>query len=270
MKVTSVKKREYIAVLLLLVILAVVIVTYMINKQPSISPVYGYEIVNTYPHDANAFTQGLVYENGFLYEGTGIVARSTLRKVELETGNVLQLYHMPEKYFGEGITIWQDKIIQLTYLSKTGFVYDKETFEPLGQFSYKTEGWGLTHDNKYLIMSDGSPTLSFLDTDTFEIVSKIAVNYQGSLLDNINELEYIDGKIFANIWQTDNIVIIDPKTGNVESIIELEGLLNRWEIEEPADVLNGIAYDAKNKRLFVTGKWWPKLFEIKLVPKEID
>ncbi|MBN2590003.1 MAG: glutaminyl-peptide cyclotransferase [Sedimentisphaerales bacterium] len=264
------KKREYITFLLLLIIFTVVIITYMINKEPSVSQFYGYEIVNTFPHDTNAFTQGLIYEDGVLYEGTGQYGYSSIRKVELETGKILQIYHMPDEYFGEGITIWKDKIIQLTWQSETGFVYDKHTFEPQREFSYRSEGWGITHDGEHLIMSDGSPTLYFLDPETYEVVSKLAVYYGESMLKNLNELEYINGKVFANIWGTEDIVIINPQTGQVESMIELDGLLNRWNIQQQVDVLNGIAYDAKNKRLFVTGKWWPNLFEIKLVPKKID
>jgi glutamine cyclotransferase len=270
MKITSVKKRVYITVLLLLIIVTVIIFACVANKKKSISLYYGYEIVNTFPHDSNAFTQGLIFEDGYLYEGTGQKGYSSIRKVELETGKVLQIYHMPDNYFGEGITIWKDKIVQLTYKSKTGFVYDKETFEPQRQFSYRTEGWGITHDGEHLIMSDGSPTLFFLNPETFEVKSKLAVYYGSRLLNNINELEYINGKIFANIWGKDKIAIINHETGKVESIIELGGLLNRREIKQQVDVLNGIAYDAKNKRIFVTGKWWPKLFEIKLVPKKID
>ena len=173
MKVTSVKKKVNIAVLLLLIVLAGVIIIAKTNEKSSDTLLYGYEIVNIYPHDPGAFTQGLVYENGFLYEGTGLHGRSSIRKVELETGKVLQVYNMPEKYFGEGIAIWKDKIVQLTYQSKSGFVYDKESFKQLSEFSYKTEGWGLTHDGKNLIMSDGSPTLSFLDPNTFELVTRV-------------------------------------------------------------------------------------------------
>ncbi len=262
------KKREYITILLLLIILTVVIITYMINREPSVSQRYGYEIVNTFPHDANAFTQGIIYDDGVLYEGTGQYGYSSIRKVELKTGKVLQKYEMPDEYFGEGITIWKDKIVQLTWQSKTGFVYDKATFKPQGEFSYKTEGWGITHDGEHLIMSDGSPTLYFLDPETYEVVSKIAANYGTQLLKNLNELEYINGKIYANIWKTEDIAIINPNTGIVESLIELDGLMDSLVTHHQIDVLNGIAYDAKNKRLFVTGKWWPKLFEIKLIPKK--
>ena len=162
-------------VLLFLLILSVVIVACIANKKTYTSMYYGYEIVNTFPHDVNAFTQGLIYEDGVLYEGTGQRGESSIRKVELKTGKVLQIYHMPDKYFGEGITIWKDKIVQLTWRSKTGFVYNKETFEPLREFTYKTEGWGITHDGEHLIMSDGSPTLYFLNPETYEVVSKLPV-----------------------------------------------------------------------------------------------
>jgi glutaminyl-peptide cyclotransferase len=265
------KKRLYIFVPLLITIFVVVIVMYNINTHTSPSEqFYDYKIVNTYPHDPNAFTQGLVYDDGFLYEGTGLEGYSSIRKIDYETGKVLKIYNLPGKYFGEGITIFGDKIIQLTYKSQTGFVYDKKTFELLRQFKYNSEGWGLTNDGMHLIMSDGSPTLYFYDPNSFELISKVAVYYKGSLLRNLNELEYIDGKIYANIWQTDYIAIIDPKSGQVTGIIDLKGLLKAADIRGRIDVLNGMAYDAKKKRLFVTGKWWPKLFEIKLIPVKQD
>jgi glutamine cyclotransferase len=268
MKEKASKNRLYIYLPLLLTILVVVLVIYVVDVSSAQSRFYGYKIINTYPHDPCAFTQGLVYEDGYLYEGTGMEGASSIRKVELETGDILQIYHLPDQYFGEGITIFGNKIIQLTYQNHTGFVYDKKTFKLLRNFSYKTEGWGLTHDGKHLIMSDGTPVLSFLDPNSFELVSRVLVYNKGSLLPNINELEYINGKIFANIWQTDDIAIIDPKSGVVTNIIDLEGILKAQDIHGEIDVLNGIAYDAKKKRLFVTGKFWPKLFEIKLVPKK--
>jgi glutamine cyclotransferase len=227
---------------------------------------YSYKIVNTFAHDPNAFTQGLVWENGHLYEGTGRYGRSTLRKVELETGKVMKSVKLPVKFFGEGITIFKDKIIQLTYLSKVGFVYDKENFELLREFHYPTEGWGLTHDGKNLIMSDGTPTLYFLDPETFERISSINIHHNNKLLWRLNELEYIDGQIYCNIWPTERIAIIEPKTGQVTALIDLKGLLDRQDQSRLVDVLNGIAYDPANRRLFVTGKLWPKLFEIKLIP----
>ena len=262
------KNRLYITIPILLTILVVVLVIYIVDKSYAASEYYGYEIVNTYPHDPNAFTQGLVYEDGFLYEGTGLEGHSSIRKVDLKTGKVLQIYHLPDEYFGEGITIFGDKLIQLTYLNHIGFVYDKNTFKLERDFSYKTEGWGLTHDDSHLIMSDGTPALSFLDPNSFKLISRVSVYNKGILQWDLNELEYINGKIFANIWQTNDIAIIDPKSGVVTSIIDLTGILKAQDIHGPIDVLNGIAYDAKKKRLFVTGKWWPKLFEIKLVPKK--
>ena len=252
---------------LVIVISGIILVLFFSSAPRSrTTKLYGYEIVNTFAHDPNAFTQGLVWENGHLYEGTGRYGHSTLRKVELETGKVLQSVKLPVKFFGEGITIFKDKIIQLTYLSKVGFVYDKETFKLLREFHYPTEGWGLTHDGKKLIMSDGTPTLYFLDPETFERISSINVYYNNNLLWRLNELEFIDGQIFCNIWPTDRIAVIEPKTGKVTALIDLKGLLDRQDRSRPVDVLNGIAYDPANRRLFVTGKLWPKLFEIKLIP----
>ncbi len=262
------KNRLYIFIPAILTILVIALVIYIVNSKTYASEFYGYKIINTFPHDPNAFTQGLVYEDGYLYEGTGLVGHSSIRKVDLETGKVLQIYDLPAKYFGEGITILGDKIYQLTWQNHIGFVYDKKTFKLLRDFSYDTEGWGLTNDGKKLIMSDGSPELIFIDPNSLKVLSKLPVYYDDSLLGALNELEYINGKIFANIWQTDDIAIIDPKSGIAESIIDLKGLLKAQDIHGQVDVLNGIAYDAKKKRLFVTGKWWPKLFEIKLVPQK--
>jgi len=227
---------------------------------------YSYEVVNTFEHDPNAFTQGLVWDNGVLYEGTGLPGHSTLRKVELETGKVLQKYDLPDEFFAEGITIFKDKIIQLTYRSKIGFVYDKETFKLLREFNYPHEGWGLTHDGKNLIMSDGTPTLYFLDPETFEQISTVSVYNENNRLWGINELEFIDGQIYANIWPTNRIAIIEPQTGRVTGLVDMAGLLSGQKVGRQRDVLNGIAYDPANRRLFVTGKYWPKLFEIKLIP----
>ena len=251
-----------------LTVFGVVLVLYLVNSNSPASRLYSYTIVNTFPHDPNAFTQGLIWENGVLYEGTGRYGHSTLRKVELETGKVLQSIELPAEYFGEGITIFNDKIIQLTYLSNVGFVYDKDTFKLLREFNYPTEGWGITHNGKNLIMSDGTPTLYFLDPETFERISSIDVYYKNNLLWKINELEYIDGQIYANIWPTDRIAIIAPETGQVTAMIDMKGLLSGQDLSREVDVLNGIAYDQVNRRLFVTGKFWPKLFEIKLIPKK--
>ena len=231
-------------------------------SPPDATPVYGYKIVNTYPHDQNAFTQGLVFDDSFLYEGTGIYGESTLRKVELGTGEVLKNYSMPDEFFGEGVTIWNDTLLQLIWKSKIGFVYDKESFLLLREFAYPTEGWGITHDGKHLIMSDGTSALYFLNPDTFEEIGQIEVRDKGVPIINLNELEYIQGEIYANVWRTNHIARISPETGQVVGWIDLKGLLSEENRSE--DVLNGIAYDAKQDRIFVTGKCWPKLFEIKL------
>ena len=224
---------------------------------------YDYEIVNSYPHNKNAFTQGLLYKDGYLYEGTGLKGKSSLRKVDLETGEIEKIYQLDNKYFGEGITILNDKIYQLTWKANTGFVYNLD-FEVVEKFDYKTEGWGLTHNNKELIMSDGSSKLYFFNPKTFKKTKEITVTKNGKKVNNINELEYIKGKIYANIWQKDYIVIINPLDGKISGIIDLEGIINPDNFDHEINVLNGIAYDSKNDRLFVTGKLWPKLFEIKV------
>jgi glutamine cyclotransferase len=228
-------------------------------------PVYTYNIVNAYPHDPGAFTQGLVFENGVLYEGTGLLGHSTLRRVELETGDILQIRELSDQFFGEGITIYGDKIIQLTWQSHIGFVYDKNSFELLQEFNYSTEGWGITHDGARLIMSDGTSTLHLLDPQTFDEVDQLNVTDSSGPVTRLNELEYVQGEIYANVWQTDRIARISPETGRVVGWIDLEGLLTAEDLSEPVDVLNGIAYDADTARLFVTGKLWPKLFEIELI-----
>ncbi len=228
-------------------------------------PVYTYNIANTYPHDRNAFTQGLVFEDGVLYEGTGLFGHSTLRRVELETGDILQIRELSAQFFGEGITIYENKIIQLTWQSNIGFVYDKNSFELLQEFNYSTEGWGITHDGEHLIMSDGTSTLHFLDPQTFEEISQLEVFDNGDPVTRLNELEYVQGEIYANVWQTDRVARIAPETGRVVGWVDLAGLLTAEDLSEPVDVLNGIAYDAKTDRLFVTGKLWPKLFEIELI-----
>lgn len=233
--------------------------------QTDTTPIYTYQIVNIYPHDREAFTQGLVYENGFLYEGTGLNGRSSLRRVELETGEVLQIHELEDQYFGEGITIWQDRIVQLTWQSGIGFVYDKETFAPQGTFTYTTQGWGITHDGSQLIMSDGSATLYLWDPETFAEIGQVQVYDEKGPVNRLNELEYIDGLVYANVWLTDRVAIIDPQTGQVMAWIDLSGLLEPEDLDPPVDVLNGIAYDPRNERLFVTGKLWPKLFEIEVV-----
>jgi glutamine cyclotransferase len=250
-----------------IIILAVVLVLFCLDsKNPEIDRTYTYEIVNTFPHDRNAFTQGLVFDDGVLYEGTGLYGRSTLRKVELETGNILQMHKLSAEFFGEGITIYGDNIIQLTYKENVGFVYNKYTFELLRKFNYPTEGWGITHNGRQLIMSDGTPALFFLDPETFEQVNRIIVYDHNIPVWGLNELEYVEGQIYANIWPTERIARIAPETGQVLGWIDMKGLLTQQDYSRTVDVLNGIAYDQKSGRLFVTGKLWPKLFEINLIP----
>jgi glutamine cyclotransferase len=222
-------------------------------------------VVNEYPHDVDAYTQGLVFHDGELYEGTGLYGHSSLRRVELETGSVLQIHELDDKYFGEGITIYDDRIIQLTWREKLGFVYNRESLEQIDGFNYSTEGWGITYDGIKLIMSDGSATLYFLDPVTFEETGCIEINAAGHPIKLLNELEYINGEIFANIYRTDRIARIDPATGNVIAWIDLTGILRFEDTTPQTDVLNGIAYDSDTDRLFVTGKKWQKLFEIELI-----
>ena len=239
------------------------------NLEPStnskIIPVYTYKVVTTYPHDRSAFTEGLVFEDGLLYEGTGLHGNTTLRRVKLETGEILQICKLPPPFFGEGVTIYGNKIIQLTWRSHIGFVYNKYNFKLLQKFNYPDEGWGITHDGKHLIMSDGTSMLHYLDPETFEEIYQIEVTANGIPVTGINELEYIQGEIYANIWKKELIARINPLTGQVVGWIDLKGILSPENHSETVDVLNGIAYDVKNERLFVTGKFWPKLFEIELV-----
>jgi glutaminyl-peptide cyclotransferase len=231
------------------------------------TPVYTYKIVHVYPHDRAAFTQGLEYRGGFLYEGTGLNGQSTLRKVELETGKVLQNTPVDPEYFGEGITLLDQRIIELTWQSHRGFIYDRDTFRRTGAFEYPGEGWGLTHDARQVFMSDGTAQIRIWDPSTLQETRRINVHDDAMPIASLNELEYVRGEIYANVWQTDKIVRIDPADGRVTGWIDLTGLLTPAEISEGADVLNGIAYDSLGDRLFVTGKLWPKLFEIRLVPR---
>ena len=235
------------------------------RRQPATAPVTGYQIVRSYPHDPKAFTQGLVYLDGVLYEGTGMHGRSTIRKVKLENGEVLQIQKNEDRHFGEGIAIVGDELFQLTWQSGIGFVYDRTTFERTRTFNYHGEGWGLTYDGTRLIMSDGSETgtLRFLDPKTLKETGRLQVRDGNRPVDDLNELEIVKGEIFANVWNTDRIARISPQTGQVLGWIDLAGLLTPRE-RATTDVLNGIAYDAAGDRLFVTGKDWPKLFEIRL------
>jgi glutaminyl-peptide cyclotransferase len=227
-----------------------------------------YEVVHVFPHDPTAFTQGLVYTDGRLYESTGLNGRSSLRMVDLSTGKVLQRYNLPGEYFGEGLTDWGSHLVQLTWKNGIAFVYDRFSFAARATFHYKGEGWGLTHDASSLILSDGSPTLRFLNPETFREVKRISAHDdQGRLIQNLNELEYIHNEIYANVWQTDKIVRISPQTGRVLGWIDLAGLMDKDEVPDSDGVLNGIAYDAKAQRLFVTGKLWPRLFEIKIIQR---
>jgi glutaminyl-peptide cyclotransferase len=229
-------------------------------------PVYGYQVVHAYPHDINAFTEGLFWLNGYLYESTGLDGHSSVRKVKLETGQVVQRATLPDNMFGEGIAAFGGRLMGLTWKNQMGYVLDLESFDTAGQFGYPGEGWGLTHDDTEMVMSDGTPDIRFLDPKTLVETHRIHVTALGKPVDQLNELEWVEGEIYANLWQTDRIARIDPKTGEVVGWIDLKGLLPKKDfIADHTDVLNGIAYDAAAKRLFVTGKFWPRLFEIRLV-----
>jgi len=229
-------------------------------------PTYTYRVVHTYPHDPNAFTEGLFYLNGYLYESTGLEGHSTLRKVRLETGEAVLTHTLPAEYFGEGITYWGNRLIGLTWKSQMGFVYNLHSFAPESRFKYTGEGWALTRNEKDIIMSDGTSDLRVLDPKTLREIRRIHVTAHGKPVDQLNELEWVQGTVLANIWQTDRIARIDPETGEVVAWVDLTGLLpERDRMEGHPDVLNGIAYDSASDRLFVTGKLWPKLFEIRIV-----
>jgi glutaminyl-peptide cyclotransferase len=230
-------------------------------------PVYDVEIVRSHPHDPGAFTQGLFYLDGYLYESTGLKGQSSLRKVDIESGAVLQKTDLAADIFGEGIALWSGKVIGLTWRSQIGFVYDLETLKQEKRFSYPGEGWGITADNKRLIMSDGTDELRFIDPRSLREKGRVSVTLNSKPLRDLNELEWIDGEVYANVWRTDLIVRIDPKTGAVAGVIDARPLRAAIAGAPNVDVLNGIAYDTKTGRLFVTGKYWPKLFEIRLVPR---
>jgi glutaminyl-peptide cyclotransferase len=239
-------------------------VAYTACADPEV-PVYTVEVIHAYPHDVNAFTEGLFYLNGFLYESTGLEQHSSIRKVRLETGEVIKKLDIAPQYFGEGIVNWKNHIISLTWKTEVGFVFDLGSFKQERKFSYHGEGWGLTQDGKEVIMSDGTPQLRFLDPETLKETHRIEVKLRGRAVPNVNELEWVKGEIFANVWQTNWILRIDPVSGNVVGVVDLNGLLKQSDIVPgQTDVLNGIAYDARGDRLFITGKNWPKLYEIQL------
>jgi glutamine cyclotransferase len=254
------------AVIVTLVLVVASMFLVLVNDKPanSVAVHYAYSVVNEYPHDTNAFTEGLLFEGGFLYESTGLYGNSTLRRVDLETGKVLQFRILPSQYFGEGIAVVGGTIVQLTWRSHKGFVYDKATFDVLQEFEYPTEGWGITYDGNRLIMSDGTSNLCFLDPVTFRRIGQVTVHDAGPVTE-LNELEYMKGQVYANIWKEEKIAVINPQTGQVTAWIDLTGIQD-LKNQGPNNVLNGIAYDANRDRLFVTGKMWPHIFEIKSIP----
>jgi glutamine cyclotransferase len=242
-------------------------VTLFVTALSDISPViYRYRVVKSYPHDRRAYTQGLVYDDGFFYEGTGQQGESSLRKVEAESGRVVSQVSLDGSLFGEGVAILGDRIYQLTWTTKVGFVYEKATLKQINRIYYQTQGWGLTTMGDSLVMSDGTNVIWFLDSD-FNVLSSVEVWDNKGMVDNLNELEMIDGELWANIWQTDRIARIDPLSGKVLGYVELSNLLPRDQRSQETDVLNGIAWDAGQRRLFVTGKYWPLLFEITIAPQ---
>jgi glutaminyl-peptide cyclotransferase len=228
---------------------------------------YTYKVIRSYPHDRAAFTQGLEYRNGILWEGTGLNGRSSVRKVQLETGKVLQKVDIDSQHFGEGITLFGGQLFQLTWQSQTGFIYNAQDLKFIRKFAYRGEGWGLTSDSTRIFFSDGSDAIRVLDGKTLEERRRLMVRDAGRPVLNLNELEWVEGEIFANVWQTDRIARISPLDGRVLGWINLSGILPNAERSDDTDVLNGIAYDAARKRLFVTGKLWPKIYEIQLLPK---
>lgn len=243
------------------------LVLWVAGRTPDPRPQeFGYKILNVYPHDPAAFTEGLEYRDGFLYESTGLNGQSSLRRVQLETGKVVQEIVLPAQYFGEGITVLNQRVVQLTWQTQIGFIYNQGTFTTQSTFGYAGQGWGLTNNGKEIYMSDGSSQIRLWDPTTLAEKERITVHDGGRQIQWVNELEYIRGQIYANVWQTDDVAIISPLDGRVVGWIKLEGLLTPEERAQ-ADVLNGIAYDAARNRVFVTGKLWPKLFQIQLVPK---
>lgn len=260
---------KWFVALIILAALAAVAIVYFSQAPPPLTPangtpVYGYRVLASYPHDIKAFTEGLVYFNGYLYEGTGLNGKSSLRQQDLESGEVLRSVGLPQQYFGEGITILGGRVFQLTWQSHIGFVYDLN-FTPMQEFSYATEGWGLTHNGSHLIMSDGTSNLYFIDPASLAVVGQVQVRDGGNPVARLNELEYVDGEVWANVWQTDLVARISPESGKVLGWVNFTGLLTPTE-GIGADVLNGIAFDHEGNRTLVTGKYWPKIFEVELVP----
>lgn len=237
------------------------------SRNKSHTPEYGFEVVRQFPHDSAAFTQGFTYHNGFFYEGTGREGQSSLRQVEPETGRLVRKAELAPELFGEGIAVFEQDVIQLTWLSHVGFVYDLSDFHLLRTFTFPGEGWGLATDGRDLFMSDGSSEIRVLDAHTFREKRRIQARDGGKPVGKLNEMEFVEGEIYANIWHSDRIARISPQTGQVVGWIDLTGILGPFYQREAEAVLNGIAYDSKWKRLFVTGKLWPKIFEIRVVPK---
>jgi glutamine cyclotransferase len=254
--------RSALALLASVVCVALLAMSPADARQGGRAPVWRYDVVRAYPHDADAFTQGLVYQDGFLYESTGLNGRSSLRRVALETGRVVQRVAVDRRYFAEGLASWGPYLLQLTWDTGIGFVYDRASFKLLKTFTYAGEGWGFADDGKQLVLSDGSPTLKFLDPATFAVTRRVTVRDGGRPIEELNELEVVKGLVYANVWQTPRIAIIAPADGRVVAWLELSRLTPK--MASPDAVLNGIAYDAAGDRLFVTGKFWPQLFEIKV------
>jgi glutamine cyclotransferase len=249
------------------IVLRLAVLVLLTGASAAVTPEYTFTVVHVYPHDTSAYTQGLAFRDGFLYEGTGRNGHSSLHKVRLETGEVVQQINLGSEFFGEGITILKDKVFQLTWQSGVGFVYDVNTFALLKKVSYSGEGWGLASDGRELFLSDGTSEIRVLDPDSFKEKHRLKVHDGSASVDQLNELEFVEGQIFANIWHSNRIARISPQTGEVVGWIDLNGLLSSVYRLEPEAVLNGIAYDPARKRLFVTGKLWPSVFEIKISPK---
>ena len=259
------KIRLFVLLLVWIVLVPASLLSQANSNASNPTPEFGYKVIHAFPHDTTAFTQGLAYANGFLYEGTGLNGHSSLRKVRLETGEVIEKRDLPPELFGEGIAIIGKEIVQLTWLSHKGFIYDLNHLAPKGTFSYPGEGWGLATDGQVLFMSDGTSTVRVLDPQTFQELRHIDVSDHGNAVTQLNELEFVNGELFANVWQTDRIARISRHNGKVVGWINLAGVLSPMYRRSSDAVLNGIAYDPQRKRLFVTGKLWPSVFEIQLV-----